>query len=1438
MSVLVRDNTDHQQTPLVFVGHSMGGLVIKRAYILAKQKEVFHKLAERVKAILFLATPHRGADLAHLLSRILNLTSGSRPFVADLHRNSVATQSINDEFPQHCQDLQLYSFYETLPTNYGVGKGLIVDKDLATLGYANERTAYLNANHREVCKYSAQSDSNYQTVRNALASSIDSFRSRASDSCRGLDNEQQRLLDSYLGVSEAPENELMRIDTVRMRGSCEWLLHKQSFQEWRDSGNTQLYWISAKPAAGKTILSGSIIHHIKDLDRDLAFYFLDYRHKAKTTINSLLLSLAWQMAHTYTEVSDNILTICEKDEELKKADYRTIWRKLFVEGVLRTKYLRPQYWVIDALDECKQNSELVGLLLKVVETSPIRVLVTSREHFEPRRHALRPGLKVHSEAIEENDTKSDIALYIEANMDQLPRIDDEARQDMIEKILNKSAGCFLWVSLTLQELKGVHTSAEIRQVLEDVPSDMDELYSRIVATMASATYGKKLAKAILTWTTCSVRPLTTDELHCALQLDLKDSIDNLERSVNSSCGQLVYVDAQSRVQMVHQTARDFLLRNAGITEFAVDGKAGHKTLAMTCLQYLNGTEMKGPKHRRLSATNAVKQRCPFVTYACGSFFEHIAHVSSTDDDIFHATVKFLKSSNVLSWIEYTAQSSDLHPLLQAGKVLKKFLQRRSTHVSPLGRDVAILDSWSVDLPRLTTKFGQNLLTSPSSVFQLIPPFCPPQSAPRKQFAASTRGIAVLGLSATDWDDCMSTIVDAEERFLSLACSDAYFAIGMSSGKIAIYHGMTCQESQTLRHHEPVRFLQFGRTMSVLASVSLKKARIWDTHMWEQLWEIDLPHMTLSMLFMEEQQLLLVALKNNLLMVWDIMSGNLRDTADWTTGLEGPDAHGYRRPIAAAFNGEACLLAIVYRGQDILLWDLERDSLHETYCKESGARAPGEQRANTPGAIGLIFCLAPSSYLLAVSYADGDLALFDTSEGSLLGTTLANAQTLASSPDGRMLAGGNSSGVIQLFEFETLKLLYRIDSDEYGVQELAYSRDGHRLLDIRGSQCRVWDPTVLLREDIDEENSDTVSISTAAQDFKSECSQDIVLITSLCCHAADDLFFVGKEDGSVYVYEAKTGQLCRRVLSHASGVAVLSLYLEQQSQLLISIDSSSRIMAHRLLPQQSREVDTIVFEHREGIAVSQVLSNKECTRFLVCTLNQDTLWSLGESGNTILNVLLWQDRAPSRWLSHPVNHELIILITNNTAHLYHWESLQRQTDPQGILLEGSILPELAIRSITSCSDGAFIATTFATTSKSGSQARLLLWNSSDFQVVVKSAAPVPKYRSLASQVQNIVGEYGRRLVFLHSKGWICSANLLSSSVDNYDRHFFLPADWLSTGRDLLISITCNGDIVVVKRDEVAVIKRGLDNIEPDLGAPGKRPSLLVGRPRSSLAVPEA
>jgi hypothetical protein len=81
-----------------------------------------------------------------------------------------------------------------------------------------------------------------------------------------------------------------------MAGSCEWLMKKTTYLDWIKSGNNQLYWMSAKPATGKTILSGKVISHLKGLGKDCSFCFFDYGNKAKSNIGAFLLGMARQMA--------------------------------------------------------------------------------------------------------------------------------------------------------------------------------------------------------------------------------------------------------------------------------------------------------------------------------------------------------------------------------------------------------------------------------------------------------------------------------------------------------------------------------------------------------------------------------------------------------------------------------------------------------------------------------------------------------------------------------------------------------------------------------------------------------------------------------------------------------------------------------------------------------------------------------------------------------------------------------------------------------------------------------------------------------------------------------------------------------------------------------------------------------------------------------------
>lgn len=42
------------QTPVVLIGHSMGGVVIKKTFLLAKQDAQYHALADRIHSMFFL----------------------------------------------------------------------------------------------------------------------------------------------------------------------------------------------------------------------------------------------------------------------------------------------------------------------------------------------------------------------------------------------------------------------------------------------------------------------------------------------------------------------------------------------------------------------------------------------------------------------------------------------------------------------------------------------------------------------------------------------------------------------------------------------------------------------------------------------------------------------------------------------------------------------------------------------------------------------------------------------------------------------------------------------------------------------------------------------------------------------------------------------------------------------------------------------------------------------------------------------------------------------------------------------------------------------------------------------------------------------------------------------------------------------------------------
>ncbi|MCJ1309858.1 hypothetical protein MMC25_003519 [Agyrium rufum] len=156
--------------PIVFVCHSLGGIVVKKALILAHERSSdpdFRDILQNTKAIAFLGVPHRGSGSAFwanfagcaLKAASVGITTNTA-LVADLRKDSTTLTNISKQFVERGQNLIVYTFYETQKLA-GV---LVVDENSARIGLPNEKLFPVDASHKTICKISIADGQEYEAV--------------------------------------------------------------------------------------------------------------------------------------------------------------------------------------------------------------------------------------------------------------------------------------------------------------------------------------------------------------------------------------------------------------------------------------------------------------------------------------------------------------------------------------------------------------------------------------------------------------------------------------------------------------------------------------------------------------------------------------------------------------------------------------------------------------------------------------------------------------------------------------------------------------------------------------------------------------------------------------------------------------------------------------------------------------------------------------------------------------------------------------------------------------------------------------------------------------------------------------------------------------------------------------------------------------------------
>lgn len=738
--------------------------------------------------------------------------------------------------------------------------------------------------------------------------------------------------------------------------------------------------------------------------------------------------------------------------------------------------------------------------------------------------------------------------------------------------------------------------------------------------------------------------------------------------------------------------------------------------------------------------------------------------------------------------------------------------------------------WTTDLIRIVPKFADALTTSPSAIYSVILPFCPTGSMIH-QIENPGRRLSIVGFSNVEWNDRLSCIDFHEGQTSAVCYGDEFFAVGLTTGTVALYHTTSCHEYKVLNHGEATKILQFKSKSRWMASCGIKIIRIWDICSGEIMHSFEAPQRFISLAF--DKRLLIAASSKNYLASWDLDDdGAQQPDRPWNDPSEHLNARSRCTPCAISLAVSHKMLAVAYSGRPITLWDLEGDSYYGC-CGKNWTN--GE--TSTHMITALVFNPNLNIGLLAASYLDGELVLLDPFNDQELEGFRADCHTLAASPDGRLLAGGAGGETIQIYEFETLRMLYRVKSSNFYIKQLAFSRDSLHFVDIRGSHCNVWEPAVLLRESVGDDSSEGTSTSF----FEVVASDTKANISAMVLHPKGEFVFCGKDDGSVSLYDLKTGAELRTLYRHKSLVRILTWW--PQSDIIMSIDASNGILAWNL--KESHEgwgAEKLLFQSHLDYqsVISQVLPGEATGRFILSTRKSDYFWSIDGHQE---DARTYPDTPGIRtWIQHQQSPSHLICVEDAAARIYAWEDWSEvawvplTTNLTGLQLK-SVIPYLSDYrrqillelseldgSPDTCSLHLLDAVPFSTESFCSNEAvseAVKGRNDADNVSITKenaAAISVPllgsQLAALAQRAAHVIGlGDANQLIFLDTHSWVCSAGLegLSNNRVSYTRHFFVPYDWFAGKRDILCMVT-KRDVLFARNDGIAIIKGGLEYAE--------------------------
>ena len=316
-------------------------------------------------------------------------------------------------------------------------------------------------------------------------------------------------------------------------------------------------------------------------------------------------------------------------------------------------------FLVDALDECEGTSitDLLSLFKELCTPRPtvaVKICVSSRR-IPPEVLEKYPGFSL------EDKTVNDISNWIEDKLLEFA-LDEEHKMliDFKEEIVKKADGIFLWVELTMNQLRKHFDRgdpmASYRKSLSNLPGELTELFDNILKNVPADDHKER--DQLLGINLCCRRPMNITEVRIAMALGMEKAVPSshseihhisnipktdrqMIRMIDSRCGGLLVTKNHNNstriVQFVHQSVKEYFAekeKTANSDGFGSSGlfSQGHVALSKACIRYCILKELKDlPLRLKTVASSkqdlhheveAISRKYPFLDYAVNHWMRH------------------------------------------------------------------------------------------------------------------------------------------------------------------------------------------------------------------------------------------------------------------------------------------------------------------------------------------------------------------------------------------------------------------------------------------------------------------------------------------------------------------------------------------------------------------------------------------------------------------------------------------------------------------------------------------------------------------------------------------------------------------------------------------------------------------------------------------------